>query len=497
MIPKPPECVGCELYSRFSYTNGLQAARKGFTRPEGTGSLGVLIVGESSGEWEEKTGLPFRPFAQAGSVLERAIRKAGYNRQQFRIANVLSCRPPNDYLAGAPWELTAIQHCSVHREKIIREMRPKVILALGEIAFRTLTGMAGKKQTITHQRGYPIMTQWGLVVGSFHPSYLKRGNMNLLGTLIHDIQKAVSLVNQQEEDPPLDYHTPDIKEAKGFLESLKREPETIVAYDIETPYTADQTEEEYSDLRGEIISIQFSCRVGYGLYFPWIDTYINIAKEILALPNTKIGHNVWRFDNPKLLQNGCDINGGNHDTMWAFHHLQPDLSGLYNLQRVSSFYGMPAPWKHLAQADPEGYGCSDVDAVQRIWKKLPQQMKEKGVWEGYERQVLGLEPVLVGMSKRGIPVNNEARLELEAKLEEKRIKLFEDMQQIFPDELKGCRPKEGYKKPPKAVTKFIDDPTKGIFWTKEGYIEGFDSKYVKEKYGFDYIQRNFRDKAGG
>ena len=89
------------------------------------------------------------------------------------------------------------------------------------------------------------MTQWGLVVGSFHPSYLKRGNMNLLGTLIHDIQKAVSLVNQQEEDPPLDYHTPDIKEAKGFLESLKREPETIVAYDIETPYTADQTEEEY------------------------------------------------------------------------------------------------------------------------------------------------------------------------------------------------------------------------------------------------------------
>lgn len=38
--------------------------------PEGSGSSGVMLFGEALGEHEEKDQLPFRPYAQAGSLLE-------------------------------------------------------------------------------------------------------------------------------------------------------------------------------------------------------------------------------------------------------------------------------------------------------------------------------------------------------------------------------------------------------------------------------------------
>src|SRR4030095_1456469 len=152
MLDKPEACIGCALYG-----DG-----KGFVRTEGTGSLGVLIIGEAGGKSEKQQGLPFRPFAQAGSQLETIIKLAGFSRQQFGIGNIVNCQPPNDWLSGAPYEVAAIGHCQVHRDRFVANYRPKCILALGEIAFRTLTGLAGEKQTISHMRGYVLDSTYGI-----------------------------------------------------------------------------------------------------------------------------------------------------------------------------------------------------------------------------------------------------------------------------------------------------------------------------------------------
>ena len=85
MVPKPQDlCGNCSLYAKDP---------NGFVRPEGTGSLGVLAFGESGGEREYREGLPFRPGADAGSVLERAFKRLGYDRQQWALSNIISCRP--------------------------------------------------------------------------------------------------------------------------------------------------------------------------------------------------------------------------------------------------------------------------------------------------------------------------------------------------------------------------------------------------------------------
>ena len=373
-LEKKTECWGCDLHEQDPV---------GFVQPEGHGTLGVLIMGEAGGAHERATGLPFRPNAPAGSVLERCIRRAGFSRSQFRVMNTVNCTPPRDWLSGAPWEFGAIAHCEVHRRREIERMRPRVILALGQTAFRTLTGHDGAKQTISIMRGYPIETEWGLVLGSYHPSFLVRGNMNLMGVLIHDIQKAVQISKQGWERRDVKYVTrPSVDDIESFLQDAREHPELPLAFDIETERTSSITEEEFGDEEDHtpITSIQFSLRPGEGIFMPWMGEFQRIASKLLLLSGHLVGHNIWRFDLPKLRASGVSVGNVGYDTMEAFRHLQRDLTGHYNLQSVASFYGMDRPWKHLSDSEPEFYGCADVDAVQRIWAKLPADLKARGIW---------------------------------------------------------------------------------------------------------------------
>lgn len=452
ILTKPQECTGCPLW---------EEDKQGFIRGEGTGSNHVLIVGEAGGFHEKMDGLPFRPHAPAGSVLERAIRRyVGGDRSPFRIINTCNCTPPRDWLEGAPWEYGSIVHCETHRTREIQAMKPRAILALGGVAFRTMTGLSGKGQTITAMRGFPIVTEFGPVIGSLHPAFIMRGNMRMLGVLGHDLLLTLKIAR----DGPMPYEThynmnPSPIDVGNFVGRVKDNPNQLLAYDIETPETEDGDEELYGEKMtkdSRITSIQFSLAPGEGIYLPWNEFTQMATQDIMAMPNPKAGHNVWRFDNPKLRSHGIQINGVVHDTMWMFHHIQPDLSGFYNLQSVASFYGMPFPWKHLKDSEPQHYGCADVDAVQRIMAKLPGDLRARGAWRGYEEHYLKLERVLIDMMDRGIPVDEEQRQALDAQLTEQKRQYFAAMQDLVPNEIKPFTPAKGY--------------VKGVK-TREGYIE--------------------------
>src|SRR5689334_18350111 len=98
--------------------------------PEGDGSSRILLMGESLGEHEERDGLPFRPYAEAGSVLERAMYRAGLSRKTLTLSNIVWYRPPRNWLDGAPWEGDAIRACEPLNDALMRDRAPKVIVAL-------------------------------------------------------------------------------------------------------------------------------------------------------------------------------------------------------------------------------------------------------------------------------------------------------------------------------------------------------------------------------
>lgn len=501
-MKKPDSCQGCALFEKG----------KSFSVPEGTGSLGVMIVGEALGDHEAREGLPFRPYAPAGSVLERVIRASRLDRKQFAIWNVVACRPPNDWLEGAPWEYASIEHCRHHFKQVFDSYRPRVILALGGVALRALTGLAGKNQGVSMLRGYTFpyfregynigqinnindarradaelahSKEWGgpeevakiqapmdvpapdcWLVPSFHPSFIRRGASNLIGVLAHDLLKAVQLASTGRgfTKRPVQYLTrPTDSQVRDFRDYLLANPDRLVTYDIETPNSRDLPEDERDDDPSyDLISIQFSHTPETGMFLPLHAGYgaegnysenWALARDIMALPNPKAGHNSWNYDNPRLRFNGFTINGDNHDTMWLFHHLQPDLP--MNLQFASSFFGMDFPWKHTDSSDPEFYGCADVDAPQRIMRSGLQDLQARGILESYQRYVREFNPILQRMSERGIPVNNERRLAFREELTIARGAVDVKIQGRVPEDVRKLHPKVGYVNCPDDLKPFL------------------------------------------
>src|SRR5882672_5160726 len=106
---KPESCRNCPCYSMGT----------DFSAVTGTGSLGVLICAEASGEHEAREQRPLVEFAPAGSLLERTFKRMGLSRQQFSLTNCIRCRPKNNWLSKSPWEYGALAHCRPNLEAAI------------------------------------------------------------------------------------------------------------------------------------------------------------------------------------------------------------------------------------------------------------------------------------------------------------------------------------------------------------------------------------------
>lgn len=452
IILKPNTCAGCSLYG-----DG-----KGFSRNEGSGANGILIVGEALGHNEKQDGLPFRPYAQSGSLLERALKRCGLSRDQFHISNIVRCQPPHDHLAGAHYEFDAIQNCRQYLNETLRVFKARVILALGGTAARELTGFDGTKQGVSFIRGYAIPSSipeanGAPVVSTFHPSFLRQGKPTYFGVLTHDLMKAVSIAKNGLPTPiATNYQTrPSLDDALAFEHRCRSEQSRWLTYDIETPNSAEMSEDERDEERSyEIQQIQFSLGVGEGIAFPAQPEFLDVARRIMAMEHPKAGFYNHLFDDGRLRANGFTFGGPPpHDLYEMWHHMQPDLPA--NLQFVASFYGMDSPWKHLYGVDLALYGCADVDAPHRILALLPDQLRKRGLWDGYERLVYRVRPILDRMSERGIPINDERRRAFGAELDLAAAEVDAEMQALVPDEIKNVHPKQGYKKVPKDTTGLV------------------------------------------
>lgn len=194
---KPETCTSCPLYSLGN----------SFSKPAGLGTTGVIIIGEALGHEEAIEGEPFQKKAQAGSKLNECIVANGLNRNDFLLWNIIACQPPGNKLSGQWYEGRAIESCKQYLRKVVDGFIPsngrrKILLALGNTAYRTITG---RMDSVLDIYGYPFPSKLGLfeeivtVISSLHPSYIKRGKNYLTPLLTAHIKKAVEIAEQEEE----------------------------------------------------------------------------------------------------------------------------------------------------------------------------------------------------------------------------------------------------------------------------------------------------------
>jgi len=423
----------------------------------------------------------------------------GMDRQQFSTTNVVRCRPRNNWLEGAPWEYSAINHCRPNLEAAIADRRPRCIVALGGTALRELTGMAGEQRGISHLAGYVLPGPNQIpTLGNFHPAFLRRGKASHQGLFARILRRATEIAAGRDtawlwginpdgmdgEYEKLNYCPhPTTYDAESFAEYVQSNPNLPLSYDLETAESASLDEdarEGFADT--QIRFVQFAIQGRGAIAIPWEHEFKQAAVSILQSPNLKCGHNVWLFDNKVLRANGVEVKGTIHDTLQMFHHWQPDLPA--HLQFCAQFVQFPFPWKHLAGTNIEFYGACDADATLRLYTFLESALKKDGIYGdstlGYLGQVYHVRPVLEAMERRGMPIDDSARLALDREFTTAQSALGKEIQSLAPASCGRVHPKEGYKGVPPEVKKAQEN------WPEGDWDNGFDDG---ERY--HYEQREF------
>ncbi len=151
-----PNCTRCRL--------GTQG-RKQVVFGVGNLSADIMFIGEAPGADEDAKGEPF--VGRAGQLLNNMINAMGIRREDVYIANICKCRPPNNRTP----EKDECATCSPFLMRQIEVIKPKILVALGAIAAKTLLNST---DSMSNLRGRFYDFRGTKLAVTYHPAYLLR-----------------------------------------------------------------------------------------------------------------------------------------------------------------------------------------------------------------------------------------------------------------------------------------------------------------------------------
>ena len=160
------DCTRCVLHKQ---------GRKQIVFGVGNPKADLMFVGEGPGADEDEQGEPF--VGRAGQLLNNMIKAMGITREQVYIANIVKCRPPGNRTP----ERDECETCSPFLMRQIAVIKPKVVVALGAVAAKTLLAMNASMSQL-RGRFYDFKPagvrdpNWDgcRLAVTYHPAYLLR-----------------------------------------------------------------------------------------------------------------------------------------------------------------------------------------------------------------------------------------------------------------------------------------------------------------------------------
>ena len=165
----------------------LARTRKNAVPGDGQLSAKIMFIGEAPGRSEDEKGRPF--MGAAGKILDDLLNKAGIERSEVFITNVVKCRPPNNRVPDED-EVTT---CRPYLDRQIALIKPQVICILGRTAYSSLLGGS----SITANRGKLIEKAGQKYFLTFHPAAAIY-NKSLLSALEADLKRLAKEIKKQE-----------------------------------------------------------------------------------------------------------------------------------------------------------------------------------------------------------------------------------------------------------------------------------------------------------
>jgi len=250
----------------------------------GKNRLGILIVGLCPGKQDDQLGVPLT--GTAGGLLSKQLGYLGINIDQDCVrTNIVTCfkdkNPTNDEISA----------CRTNLLKDIEEVKPKLIICLGEEALNAILDVPQAcnfskfNMKMMHGRVVPSHKFNCWVVGTYLPSFfLYRKKKDDVpddeNMLAFDLAKAVSMLNKPLVQPLT-------KEGNILLDTMEKVVDVLgrlgqskrhVAYDYETTHLSPYSQNAY------VVSASYSDDVSRGYFVP------------LNVINPKTGK--WFFEGP-------------------------------------------------------------------------------------------------------------------------------------------------------------------------------------------------------
>ena len=150
------DCTRCPLHKQ---------GRKQIVFGVGNPHAELMFIGEAPGADEDQQGEPF--VGRAGQVLNNMIKAMGIQREEVYIANIIKCRPPGNRTP----EREECETCSPFLMRQIAAIKPKVIVALGAVAAKTLLAV---NAPMSELRGRWFDFRGTKLAVTYHPAFLLR-----------------------------------------------------------------------------------------------------------------------------------------------------------------------------------------------------------------------------------------------------------------------------------------------------------------------------------
>lgn len=277
---------------------------------EGPRDAKLVVCGEAPGAREDSIGKPFQ--GGAGWVLNELFDDAGIRRYQTFITNVLHVRPPDNKFEWA-YKKANVHHYFegvLQLKKDLEEIRPNLILALGNHAMRALTNKTG----ITDWRGsvLPCTLVPGLkVLPTVHPAFILRA-FDYKAIAKFDFKRALKEMQYPDiRRPKREYHLNPSDRTQMIQEMLNAE------------YLSIDIEGSINHLR----CVGFSDSAKRSLVIPWRTESDKLDIRVLCESNVPKVMQNGTYDATVMAVFGVTIKNFAWDTMIAHHSLFPESAG--------------------------------------------------------------------------------------------------------------------------------------------------------------------------
>lgn len=128
-----------------------------------------MLIGEAPGQREDAEGVPF--VGRAGKFLDSVLSDIGIERSRLFVTNIVRCRPPGN---RKPHD-EEIDECIPNLIDELRGMKPRIVVALGAVAFRALTGQDARLLDFIGKEFEARLGDMSLtVIACYHPSAAMR-----------------------------------------------------------------------------------------------------------------------------------------------------------------------------------------------------------------------------------------------------------------------------------------------------------------------------------